>query len=200
MENLVNQFETHGLRTVLLTNITYIYIHSVQRCVQLPFHDPGHLYKAGPDLCFEQIAGSGFCSEIVELLVSTTGSRWSKRPKFTVTRAPATPAWSSSNWWKVVNWGSHPLIRQPPIDRWKDTICQWDLAKLSPDNTTATSLRASTPTVCCRHKAQPETMDSSDHSSQLYFHKLTRFICSLLLHLRRDMCVCVQGKSRGSVA
>ena len=37
------------------------HIHPALRQILLPLHDPGRLHKAGPGLCDERIAGSGFC-------------------------------------------------------------------------------------------------------------------------------------------
>ena len=37
------------------------HIHPAPRQILLPLHDPGRLHKAGPGLCDERIAGSGFC-------------------------------------------------------------------------------------------------------------------------------------------
>ena len=37
------------------------HIHPALRQILLPLHDSGRLYKAGPGLCDERIAGSGFC-------------------------------------------------------------------------------------------------------------------------------------------
>ena len=37
------------------------HIHPALRQILLPLHDPGFLHKAGPGLCDERIAGSGFC-------------------------------------------------------------------------------------------------------------------------------------------
>ena len=52
------------------------HIHPAPRQILLPLHDPGRLHKAGPGLCDERIAGSGFCFGNGQLLVKAPrGSR-----------------------------------------------------------------------------------------------------------------------------
>ena len=54
-ENLVKrEFEMHGPRSVLLTDI--------KRRVLLSLHDPGRMHEAGPFLCAERVSGGGFCA------------------------------------------------------------------------------------------------------------------------------------------
>ena len=58
------------------------------------------------------------------------------------------------------------------IDRWMEYYnrdrCQWDLAKLSPNEYYATSPQANTPTACCRHGSNEFVLDLGSSSSMLW--------------------------------
>lgn len=126
-ENLVNrEFESHGPRAILLTDITYI----APRQILLPLHDPGRLHKAGPGLCDERIAGSGFCfgngpaAGKAPWNLAEQGDRDPQRPGDPLHQFEVHPAGGEQRTAAV-------------HDRWMDYYnndrCQWDLAKLSPN-------------------------------------------------------------------
>ena len=106
------------------------HIHPAPRQILLPLHDPGRLHKAGPGLCDERIAGSGFCfgngpaAGKAPWDLAEQGDRDPQRPGDPLHQFEVHPAGGEQRTAAV-------------HDRWMDYYnndrCQWDLAKLSPN-------------------------------------------------------------------